>query len=198
MKLLGGNAHLTAKTKLSAVGETGSDIHIYRSTIHTLCKIVRILFRFCNDSLAVATGMKGNMLRCRFHIIYHFYREDIIQKFRIEVLRTCRCSFNYRCGSFAKAKLYRNLAFCGTVIHQPFFQKRQKCFCNLFTDQAYFLCITYTWTACFGIFNDGEGFFKICTVIHIDMADSGSCLDARHFRLLHAGTDESCTASWNQ
>ena len=86
MKLLGGNAHLTAKTELSAVGETGSDIHIYRSTIHTLCKIVRILFRFCNDSLAVATGMKGNMLRCRFHIIYHFYREDIIQKFRIEVL----------------------------------------------------------------------------------------------------------------
>jgi len=66
MKLLGGDTHLAAQSKLTAVGEAGGAIVVHSGAVYRPGKICRCPFVGGDDSLAVASGVPGDMRRAAF------------------------------------------------------------------------------------------------------------------------------------
>lgn len=75
---------------------------------------------------------------------------------------------------------------------------RKKFFFDIFMDKQRLACIADTDPLCLGIEDDIDCHIKICALIHINVAVSGTSLDHRDCALVHNGFNKALSASWNQ
>ena len=87
---------------------------------------------------------------------------------------------------------------CNAVRAKPLGQTGKKLPGNGRVHKAYFLGVADAGTAGFCVLDDVQCFGKVGSVVYIDMADAGAGLDTGHLGVLHAGTDEPCTAARDQ
>ena len=190
MELLGGNAHLAAKAELTAVGEPGGSIEIHRRTVHTGCELPQHRFILCHHRFAVARGMGGNMGNRFAHTADALDRQNVVQKFRVEIRFARRCAGDDSLGHLVQPQLH----LCADAV----MELGKKFRCDFLVNQQHFLRVAHAGAAGFGIFDDGQGHVLIGAFIHIHMADAGAGGDAGDSGILHAGIDQSRAAPGDQ
>ena len=101
-------------------------------------------------------------------------------------------------GALVKTKLYRMQTLCNAVRAKPLGQTGKKLPGNGRVHKAHLLGVADAGAAGFCVLDDVQCFGKVGSVVYIDMADAGAGLDTGHLGVLHAGTDEPCTAAGDQ
>ena len=138
------------------------------------------------------------MLNRFFDILNHAYGENIIEKFGVEVCLCCRSALNNGTCLGIHTQFYGSFSVTSTQIDKSLFEARQKFFCNRTRNQADLFGIANRRTGCFCIFNDVQRHIEVGVCIHVNVANTGSRLNARHLGILHASANESRTAARNE
>ena len=133
--------------------------------------------------------MGGNVGNGLLHPIHALHSQDIIQKFRVEVLRSCGGSGDDGLGEFIQPQFYLGDGFC---------QFGQEFRGDGFINEQHFLRIADTGAAGLSIFDDLQGHFLVGGALHIHMADAGSGGDAGNGGIFHAGIDQTRAAPGDQ
>ena len=76
VELLGGDAHLTAKAELSAVGEAGGAVDVDGGTVHCRCEEGSMGVSPGQDGFAVAGGVSRDVGDGFLHAVHDFHRKD--------------------------------------------------------------------------------------------------------------------------
>ena len=129
---------------------------------------------------------------------HDLHRENIVQKFRIKIIRSCGCSIDDLRRTRIQPQLYRLFSRCTALVHQTLFQLRQETFCHILRHQTDLHRIAHARSARLGILYDIHRLCQIRRTVHIDMTDAGSGLDARYFCVFHTRADQPRTSARNE
>ena len=145
-----------------------------------------------NDSLRMLCIIFIDMCNGFLHGIHYLYRKDIVKIFCSPVLFCCRnCSRHQSLCRFICTDLHMLLLKASG-------QYRQKIILHLTVYKKGLACIAYTHTLGLCIDHNIRCHLKICSLVHIDMAVSGSGLDDRDRTLVYHCFDQSSSATWDQ
>ena len=87
VELLGGDAHLTAKAELSAVGEAGGAVDVDGGTVHSRREEGGVGVGPGQDGFAVAGGVSRDVGDGFLHAVHDFHRKDVVEELGVEILR---------------------------------------------------------------------------------------------------------------
>ena len=120
MELLRGNAHFAAQSEFSAVRKSRGGVHIDRRAVYERQKGALRFFVRSDDRFAVPRGVRRNMFRRRINVVRHPHRENVVEKFRIEILRARPRSRNIFRRPFVQAKFDGRLTSFPAFVRQAF------------------------------------------------------------------------------
>ena len=123
MKLLGGDPHFAAQTEFSSVGESGGGVDVHGGAVHVLGERVGVFFGLCQNGFAVPRGMGGDVSDGGGGIVHHGDRQNVIQKFRIEIVVSRRRSVNDLRRFGAETEFHALFALGDAVVGQTGLQK---------------------------------------------------------------------------
>ena len=113
-------------------------------------------------------------------------------------MRACRCSFDDAGCLLIQSEFDRNKTLLLSVVYQRLLQHRQECGSDIFVNQTNLLRVAYRRSAGFGIDDDPQRLLQVGRVIHVNMADSGSRLNAWNGGVLDAGLYQPGTSPRDQ
>ena len=132
------------------------------------------------------------------HAVHHRHRQNVVQKFRVEIGRRRRfAGDDGRCARI-QPQLHRDLSRGGTVIHHRLFQHGQECVRHRGVHQQHLLGVAHGGTAGLGVHHDPQRLVQIGIFVHIDVTDAGTGLDAGHGGVFHTGADQAGAAPGDQ
>ena len=132
------------------------------------------------------------------HAVHHRHRQNIVQKFRVEIrLRRRFAGDDGRCARI-QPQLYRYLSRGGTVVHQRLFQHGQECVRHRGVYQQHLLGVAHGGAAGLGVLHDPQRHVQIGKLVHVNVADAGTGLDAGHSGVFHTGADQAGAAPGDQ
>ena len=198
VQLLGRDAHLTAQTKLAAVGKAGGAVHIHSGAVYRSGEPVGVCLRPGQDGLAVAGGVLCDVGNGLIYTVHHLDGKDIVQKLGVKVRRTGRCAGNDGGGACVQPQLYRQLARSHAVGAKTLRELWQKLLRNGRVHQTHLLGVAHGGAAGFGVNNDLHRLVQIGVFVHIHMADTGTGLDTGNGGVLHTAADQARPATGDQ
>ena len=194
MKLLGGNAHFTAKTEFAAIGKSGRGVYIHRGAVYALGKQPGGSIAARDNGLTVSGGVSGNVRYGFVNPTDHLYCQNIVQKFRIEVFFPCRCAGDDFCCFGIQSKFHR----MGGILRQAGAELWQKFPGNGLIHQKYLFGIAHTGAAGLGVFHNGQRHSLIGAFFNIHVANTCAGGNTGYSGSAQAGADQPCTTSGNQ
>ena len=195
MELLGGDAHLTAKAELSAVGEAGGAVDVDGGTVHCRREEGSVGVSPGQDGFAVAGGVSRDVGDGFLHAVHDFHRKDVVEELRVEILRPGGGAGDEGGSALVQPQFHRVQTLGGAVGAEALGQLRQELSGDGAVDEADFLGVADAGAAGLGVLDDVQRLGLVGGVVHEDVADAGAGLDAGDFRVLDTGTDESGPAA---
>ena len=123
------------------------------------------------------------------YAVHHLDCKDIVQKLGVKVRRTGRCAGNDGGGACVQPQFYRQLARSHAVGAKTLCELGQKLLRNGRMHQTHLLGVAHAGAAGLGVFNNIQRLGLISGVVHKNVADAGTGLDAGHLGVFHAGAD---------
>ena len=78
VEFLGGDAHLTAKAELSAVGKAGAGVHVDRRAVHGRREEGSVSLVLGQDGFAVAGGVLGDVANGFLHTVHDLDGQNVV------------------------------------------------------------------------------------------------------------------------
>ena len=151
------------------------------------------------NGLAVAGGVAVDVGNGLLHAVHHPDGQDIIQKFRVEVVIPGGDSpAQHLHGLGVQPELHRGLAGLPAADHQAVPQLGQKVGGDVPMDQADFGGVAHRGAAGFGVFHHRQGLLQVGVAIYVDVTDSGAGLNAGDLGLVDTGLDQRGAAPGNE
>ena len=132
------------------------------------------------------------------YAVHHLDGKDIVQKLGVKVRRASGRTGNDGGGACVQPQLYRQLARSNAVGAKTLRELWQKLLRNGRVHQTHLLGVAHAGAAGLGVFNNVQCLGLIGGIVHKNVADAGTGLDAGHLGILHAGADQPCTAPGDQ
>ena len=198
VQLLGGDAHFAPQAELAPVGETGGAVDVDRRAVHRRGEQVNVAGRLAEDGVAVAGGVGGDVGHRVLYAVHDAHRQDVVQKFGVEVLGAGGGAGDDGRGTRVQPQLHRVEAAGRAVGAEALGQLGQELRRNVLVDQADLLGVADAGAAGLGVLDDVEGLGLVGGVVHVDVADAGAGLDAGHLGILDAGADQAGPAPGDQ
>ena len=170
----------------------GYETELVRKILH-IFEGEKLRFYCCGGS-----GTMRNMLNGFSNVLNDLNREDVVEKFGVEVCIGSRSAVNNGSCLGIYAKLNRCFATLDACINESFLQARQKVFCKRARNQADLLGIANRGARGFGVFDDIQCHIEIGFSIHVNGTNACSRLDTRNLCILYASANKACTAARNE
>ena len=192
MEFLGADSDFGAVAEFEAVGEAGGGVDVDHRCVDFVQEFLGVGVVVGDDRLGVFCVVAVDV-RDRFvDRGNRFNGYDIVEILFSPVL-FCRC--------FCSRHVFSCLLVCAHLhlfLFQSFCENRQQFFTHVFMHYDGFTRIADADTLCLCTQNNINRHRKICRLIDIDMAVSGSRLDNRDGTVFHYSADQSGTAARNQ
>ena len=195
MELLRGDTHFAAKAELPAVGEAGGGVDVDGGGVDIIEEALGGGFAFGHDCVRVVRRVRLNVLDCRIQRGNHADGQNVIEKFRVKIVRASRLSGDDGERLLVQPELDGGKTCLLARVDKGVFEHRQERLGDTRMHEADLLRIADRGAARLGVDDDGKGFFQIRVFVHIHVADASSRFDAGDGCVLDACADEACAAS---
>ena len=195
MELLRGDTHFAAKAELPAVGEAGGGVDVDGGGVDIIEEALGGGFAFGHDRVRVVRRVRLNVRNGFVQRGDNADGQNVIEKFRVKIVRASRLSGDDGERLLVQPELDGGKTCLLARVDKGVFEHRQERLGDTRMHEADLLRVADRGAARLGVYDDGEGFFQICVLVHIHVADAGSRFDAGNSCVLDTSADEACAAS---